>query len=94
MMLIIIYYNNLDLIIRPGPNGGEEDPGMEGSSGPNDKTKTPEQIRPFPKSPPRKLTNNRRHAKSRILTKTPIKTDLDAELAERAQKKYKKINPS
>jgi len=57
------------------------------------KMTSPEQIRPFPKAPPRKSTTNRRLGKSRILTKTPIKAALDVELLARAQKKCAKTKP-
>jgi hypothetical protein len=55
--------------------------------------RSPEQIRPFPKALSRKSTTNRRQRKSRILTKTPIKAALDAELMARAQKKSSKSKP-
>ena len=52
---------------------------------------SPEQIRPFPKAPPRKGASNRRLAKSRILTKTPVKAELEAELLARDEKKKSKL---
>ena len=88
-----------------GSGGGEGSTGGAGSGGGEESTggaesrildsnmmRSPE-IRPFPKAPPRKTTTNRQQGKSRILTKTPIKTALDAELVARAQKKSAKARP-
>jgi len=51
---------------------------------------TPEQLRPFPKAPPKKSTVNRRKGSSRILTATPVKKMLDMELGRRAEIKQQK----
>ena len=54
-----------------GPSGGGDSIDGGDPSG-SQKMKSPEQLRPFPKAPPRKNTTNRRQGKSRILTTTPI----------------------
>ena len=80
----------------PVPSGGD---GAGGStvSGSGAHPKTPEMIRPFPQAPPRKQSVGRRKASSRILTKTPVKAALEAELVAREEKnrpKLKKKNSS
>jgi hypothetical protein len=72
--------------------GGAEGDGAGGGGGQRkgkslSQSVSPEQIRPFPKAPPRKGASNRRLAKSRILTKTPVKAELEAKLLARDEKK-------
>jgi len=76
--------------------GGAEGDGSGGGGGQRkgkslSQSVSPEQIRPFPKAPPRKGASNRRLAKSRILTKTPVKAELEAELLARDEKKKSKL---
>lgn len=53
-------------------------------------TVTPEQIRPYPKAPPRASTNrNNRKRSTAILTDTPVKQRLEQQVSERAAKKSK-----
>lgn len=49
----------------------------------------PEDVRPLPKAPPRKLASRRRKGQSLVLTDTPIKDDLIAEITQRSAKKQK-----
>ncbi|XP_069673708.1 uncharacterized protein [Periplaneta americana] len=49
---------------------------------------TPQDIRPYPKAPPRKTTRGgRKRATSRILTDSPVKNQLIKELKERTERK-------
>ena len=51
------------------------------------KIRSPDGIKPFPKAPSRQVTTNRQHGTSKILTKTPIKAVLDAELVARMHRR-------
>jgi hypothetical protein len=78
-------------------SGGGDGAGGSTVSGSGAHPKTPEMIRPFPQAPPRKQSVGRRKASSRILTKTPVKAALEAELVAREEKnrpKLKKKNSS
>lgn len=59
--------------------------------GPGETKRTPEQIRPFPKAPSRKKISGRRPAKTRILTDTPTKQEIEAEHANRLEKKLLQV---
>ena len=52
-------------------------------------TVTPEQIRPYPKAQPRKGRGGKRPVKTRILTSTPVKKEIEKHFEERLRKKPK-----
>jgi hypothetical protein len=54
---------------------------------------TPEAIRPYPKAPPRKITNRRRLGKSRIATDTPVKNEMEQERLSRKRKGHEAAKP-
>lgn len=53
---------------------------------------TPEQIKPYPKAGARKSTNQRQKGKSRILTDTPVKVELEQQALKRKQKGKEKTS--
>lgn len=54
---------------------------------------TPEVIRPYPKAPPRKMTNRRRLGKSRIVTDTPVKLELEQQRLSSKRKGHEATKP-
>lgn len=50
---------------------------------------TPEHVRPYPKTLPRKNKNTRKKIKSRVLTETPEKNKIEKETLEREERKNK-----
>lgn len=52
-------------------------------------SKTPEQLRPYPKAGPRKTTAGRKRRSTAVVTDTPVKAQLEKEVKERQERKQK-----
>ncbi|XP_041371560.1 uncharacterized protein LOC121385091 [Gigantopelta aegis] len=72
--------------LRPGSSGGRPTAPAEVGPTPSTSAVTIDAVSPLPKAPPRKTTGGRKKGKTQILTDTPVKQAIEADIFKRGSK--------
>ncbi|XP_041353350.1 uncharacterized protein LOC121371487 isoform X1 [Gigantopelta aegis] len=75
--------------LRPGSSGGKPTAPAEVGPTPSTSTVTIDAVSPLPKAPPKKTTGGRKKGKTQILTDTPVKQAIEADILKRGSKNGK-----